>query len=276
MIRDAAAGLDWEIWPGVEIPDAEALHFVRRLLSESMVNQIRALNEIKGALPKGIDEVFELIAPCWVDEEAAQHLAAVRYAEPGKRCAIINGSEAGFTCEQFLKRVHPFKDSDILKPSQTRDSKPGRPSLQGEPGDRDSIQLLGGHAPIGRGGARELLPKIRRALCHRLNLKSGGSDQATDILINKELKEFEEDSGRHLVDEYKFNALQLPILGQLADHYKRVTFVALIGQNVPDLPPGLQDRVRIIEPLLAYGDSVRHNEEYAFRKWQRRQVLLGL
>ena len=277
VIREAAEELTWEIWPGVDIRNAEALHFVRRLLSESMVNQIKALNEIKGALPKSIDKIFELVAPCWVDEEAAQQLAAVRYAEPGKRCAIINGSVPGFTCEQFLKRVHPFKDSDILKLSQAGESEPGQQSPQGEPGLSESIQLLGGHASMGRGGVRELLPQIRRALCQRLNLQPGDSPQATDQLINEELNIFEEDSGRHLVDEYKLNGLQLPILGQLADHYQRVTFVALTGgETAPNLMPELQQRVRIIKPLLACGDSVRHNEEYAYKRWKRRQSLLGI
>ena len=121
-----------------------------------------------------------------------------------------------------------------------------------------------------------MLPQIRRALCQRLNLTSGDSPKLTDQLINQELQILEEDAGRHLVDERSLNALQLPMLGQLADTYRRVTFVALIGQVTPPLPPALQQRVKVIEPPLVYDDSVWHNEAYAFARWKRRQSLLGI
>lgn len=269
VIRRAAGELDMDILPGVSIPEAERLLFVRWLLSESLSNQIKALNEIKGALPKPIEQIFELIAPCWVDSEAAQQLAAIRKAEPGKRCAIINGSEAGFTCEQFLKRVYPFKDSDILGTAASGQSE------QTVRGSHETTQLLGGHSPMGRGGARELLPQIRSMLCHRLNLDPA-SPEVTDQLINEELEFLETEGRRYLIDEHKMNALQLPAIAQLADRYQRVTFVALTGQDMPNLPAGLEGRAQIIKPLLAAGDSVRHNETYAYKRWMRRQSLLGI
>ena len=204
-----------------------------------------------------------------VEIEAAQQLAAIRKAAPGKRCAIINGSEAGFTCEQFLKRVYPFKDSDILGPPEASQGE------QPAQGLYDTAQLLGGHSPIGRGGAQELMKQIRTAICHRLNLDPS-SPQVTEQRINEELEFLETESRRYLIDEHKLNALQLPAIAQLADRYQRVTFIALTGQEVPKLPAGLEDRVQIIRPLLASGDSVRHNEAYAYARWKRRQSLLGI
>ncbi len=270
VIRRAAGELEMDILPGVSIPEAERLLFVRWLLSESLSNQIKALNEIKGTLPKPIEQIFELIAPCWVDSEAAQQLAAIRKAEPGKRCAIINGSEAGFTCEQFLKRVYPFKDSDILgAPEATQGEQPAQ-------GLHDTAQLLGGHSPIGRGGAQALIKQVRNAICHRLNLDPS-SPQVTEQVINEELEFLETEGRRYLIDELKLNAFQLSSIAQLADRYQRVTFVALTGQEeVPNLPAGLKDRAQIIKPLLVSGDSVRHNETYAYKRWKRRQSLLGI
>jgi hypothetical protein len=276
VIRQVAEGLDWEVWVDVPIPDAEALHFVRRLLSESLEVQIRALNRIKHALPKAIDEIFNLIAPCWVDEEAALQLDAVRCQAPGKRCAIINGSETGFTCEQFLKRAHPIEDSGILDLS-----KQGELDINGVTGQGGSLlqgggQVIGGAKPSGRGGTRDLVVQIRRALCQRLNIQPGATHQSTDDLIDKELRFFEK-AGRPPVDVLKLNTLQLAQLSGLADHFKRMTFVALTGETVPNLPQDLAQRAQVIEPLLEYDDAkVRHNEQYAYSWWARRKNLLGL
>ncbi|MEJ2396531.1 MAG: hypothetical protein P8Z77_17735 [Candidatus Thiodiazotropha sp.] len=117
---------------------------------------------------------------------------------------------------------------------------------------------------------------MRNAICHRLNLDPS-SPQVTEQLINEELEFLETEGRRYLIDELKLNAFQLSSIAQLADRYQRVTFVALIGQEeVPNLPAGLEDRAQIIKPLLVSGDSVRHNETYAYKRWKRRQSLLGI
>jgi hypothetical protein len=272
VIREAAQGLGWEIWTHVDIKDAEALHFVRRLLSESLQNQIKALNKIKRALPKGIDEIFDLIAPCWVDEDAALSLDAVRYKPPGSRCAIINGSESGFTCEQFLQRAHPIEDSGILKLNRPGDED----SAFSPQGVTEGSSVVGARIPAGRRGTKDLVVQIRRALCQRLNVQPGSATEITDTLIDKELLFFEQ-AGRPAVDVLRLNDPQLPLLAILADHFKRVTFVALTGQKAPNLPQALEGRAQIIEPLLEYDVSkVRHNEQYAYSWWTRRDNLLGL
>ena len=260
--------LAWPTWPDVEIPDGEALHFVRCLLAAPLDRQIFALNKIKRALPPewSIDRIFDLIAPFWVDEDAAVRLKTVQDSKPGIRCAIINGSHANFTCAAYLNRAKPLEDAALL----------GLTDQQGNV-DAQPESMMGGVVSAGRHAEADLVHQVRRALCQHYEVDIGNRPEPDiDKQLDEEI-EFDEVSGRPPVEAIHMSENELPALVQLADKFQRVMFVAMTGKSLPQVDANVSECASVIEPELSHdSEQKRHNEEYAYKYWSRKNRLLGV
>lgn len=257
-IREAAVNLGWATWPHVTLADAESLHFVRRLLAASIPDQIKALRFIKKSIPPDCSafKVFSMISPFWVDEDAARMLASVCFREPSRRAAVINAIHGNFTCDMFLRRARPMQDPDLLDLQDAASSDPAPlPSL-----------AVGARSAAGRQAGADLVEQLRRALCQKYEVSLQASAEDIDKAIDREMAFDETNMDFRPVEAVQLSEFDLPLLKSLLNSFKRITFVAMTGETIPEIPADLADRVQVIEPKLQHDETqTRHNEQVAFQ-----------
>ncbi len=219
-------------------------------MSQPLTSQIRVLKELMGGLDDVYDirQIFDKLAPTWVDENAALQLDAVQFHDDEKRGALVNGKELEFTCRAFFRRARPI----------------GGEALR----FHKSI-------PKGRQIEDRLAKQVRENLTQQFTVKipKNSTPQAAEDAVNKKLAEMEVIDFRAVqVLQLKMNKLPpstlLALLKGLQKRFPKVTFVAMTGVgDFPKFDPPLKDNVTLVEPALTNNpDEPHHNETYA-KKW---------
>lgn len=249
VLRAIARKEKWLDWDTLGA-DSDRLHFVRMLMCQPLTGQIRVLKEVMGGLGAGYDvrQIFDKLAPTWVDENAALQLDTVKYREDEKRGALVNGKELAFTCEAFFRRARPISGQGLRF--------------------HESI-------PKGRQVEKRLAQQVRENLSVQFNVKipKNSTPQAAEDAVNEKLADMEE-LNVHAVQALQLKMDKLPPKTQLAllkglqKRFPKVTFVAMTGGgDFPVFDPPIEDNVRLIEPALTDDpNEPHHNERYA-RKW---------
>lgn len=258
LLRTAAHDLGWTDPRTLNLPESTAIaqFFTRQLITQSLSEQIRALARVRAALDQVIDAVriFEWIAPCWVDEAAAEAFRAARARPPGQRAALVNGSLPGFTPGMFLRRALPGRDPLVAASDPAAATTPPLVSTLPE--------------PAGRQTEAELTHEVAKYLARRLRVPE--SD------IAAELADREADHHEPTVVPLRLDAPDLPALEALLQGpFDRAAFFVLTGPSAPALPVSLQPRVTVLQPELRHDPTSRfHNEAFAYRRYSRRFVDL--
>ena len=128
------------------------------------------------------------------------------------------------------------------------------------------LSVVGARTAIGRQAAADLVVQLRTALCQKYEVSLEASDPDKDKAIDRELAFDETNMDFRPVEAVQLSEFDLPVLRSLLDSFKRITFVAMTGEAVPEIPPDLADRVQVIEPKLTHDETqTRHNEQVAFQ-----------
>lgn len=243
----------WEMTPA-EFSDAAALAFVRAMLAQSIDGQLKALLKVENfleATKKGsFIEVFDLIAPCWVNDQAAQRLFGARRAEPGKRAAIVNATQGDWTCRMFMLRAAPGQDALLLN--------------DGGPASGGGAVHMGTVVPVGRDVAGDLESQILRALCLRHCVAEGPD---TDVALDQAMADEEDLFDVYPIQVVDLQGVDVSVIKPLLTRFKRLTLIVTSGPALPqNLPPDLAAIVITIEPPLQHtGDRTSHDEVHAHK-----------
>lgn len=240
VLRRAAGELKWPTWAHVPVADAEALSFVRQLLSASLADQIKALKKIVKDLPPDRDfaYVFGRIAPWWVDERAAHELSGVQRGTPGQRCALLNGTHGDWTCGMFLQRARPSEEASLIPAT----------------------------IPVGRRAASDLLAQIRSSLCARYGTSKDQQVTEIDAALNAKMDDRERLLGAFDTYVVHLDEPRLPAIKGVLDAFRHLTLVVMTGQSMPRVPAALAGKVTRIMPELVHDEEIeRHSEAYAYK-----------
>ncbi len=280
VLRNSASELGFEInaapamgWDDNSEKRAVALAFLRFLLAQSMAGQIRMLRNIEVPLSKitSMKEILAEVAPWWVDDGAAEALCGVSKKGPGERIALMNAAYGDWTCRMFLSRAHPAQKAGVVGVAPDDRGSGQASSAAGATSASDNV--MGSIVPAGRRVAPDLVIQTRRALCRHLNISETDNDAQTDKLIDSRLEQ-EEYLGTPSIQVVQLNPRNLPAARKIADHFKRLTVVAMTGEKLPKpLPDDLEGIATVISPELKHDDPVApddeelafHNEEFAHR-----------
>jgi hypothetical protein len=240
----------WTTWQGLPEP-AQKLHFVRMLLAAPMATQLQVLNRTQRAFPPGTDvrQLFERLAPSWVDEAAALQLSDVRRRPLKARGAFIRGDVPGFTVGMFLQRARPAESFPATFPCS---------------------------APQGTNALKSLADAVRESLRGLYSVKSGDDTERIEAELNKKLDKLSA-AGHVAIYVLQLEELELDVVAELQDRFPRVCFIVMSRQAAAlTAQPALAERISLIAPEL-HNDAAQphHNETYAFEWYTDRHTVLG-
>ena len=124
-VQDLAKDLkaEWPLWRPETDPKTALVESICRQLLRGDLGTFPGLAELFESLktklpPHGLDQVFKLVAPHWVDTQAAGQLGnLIDRREPMPRCGIaaINGKHAKlYTGKMYLGRAFPLESDYLL------------------------------------------------------------------------------------------------------------------------------------------------------------------
>jgi TIR domain len=251
LLKAAAKEIGWTQESNWDLPQGHAQLFTRHLLTAPLEEQYAALKQIAVPLEGKFAKIFELVAPCWVNERAAMSFFDVLRAPPGQRGAVVNGTNAGFTPEMYLRRARAHMEPHPgLVPKQKAE--------EGQLEGTLAVLLAGAHVPKGRLTSTSLKRQVMLSILYQLGELQSADE--TGLLAALAMKE---QAREGIVSVLLLGEHDLAEVAALQEEYKTVTFFVLTGANIPAIVHRLTPRLQVIEPHLGSEGETRHNEEYA-------------
>ena len=186
----------------------------RRILSEDM-GGFKGVHQFIDALsftpaPENVRQIFRLVAPYWVDAQAAGRLPQLLRAAK-RRAAALNGARVSeFTALAYVRRAHPLSLEHTI-------------------------------IPIAGGGPGNLLSHVEQQVCTWMREKEGEEGSNEDIIAD--LRDGEQSYYAVLpgpVDDESIN--------EILDRFPTLTFILWTGETLEQ--DEMLTRVDWIEPSL--------------------------
>jgi hypothetical protein len=216
-LRDIAEKMSIETpaWrPDVDPRIQYVTQVARRILSEDM-GGFKGVHELIDALsftpgPDNVKQIFRVVAPYWVDAQAAGRLPQLLTATQ-RRAAALNGARvSGFTALAYVRRAHP-------------------------------LSLLYSTIPIAGGGSGNLLSHVEEQLCTWMREK--GREEGSDEEIIAALRDSEKTYYAVLPGPIDDESL-----GRILDRFPTITFILWTDEVLER--DAMQTRVDWLEPML--------------------------
>lgn len=252
LLKAAAKDVGWTKESNWDLPQGHAQLFTRHLLTAPLEEQYAALKQIAVPLEGKFASIFELVAPCWVNEGAAMAFFDVLRAPPGQRGAVVNGTNAGFTPEMYLRRARAHEEPHPgLVPKQKVE--------EGRLAGTLDVLMAGAHVPKGRLASTSLKRQAMLSILYQVGELQSADESTLLAALAKA-----ERGRKSIVSVLLLGEHDLAEVAALQDAYGTVTFFVLTGANIPSIVHRLTPRLRVIEPQLGSEGETRHNEEYAY------------
>jgi len=223
-LREIAEKMSVEIpaWrPDVDGPMQYVTQVARRILSEDM-GGFRGVHELIDTLsstprPDNVKQIFRIVAPYWVDAQAAGRLPQLLTAAL-RRAAALNGTRVSeFTALAYVQRAHP-------------------------------LSLLHSTIPIVGGASGNLLSHVENQLCAWMREREG--EEGSDEEIIADLRDSEETYYAILPGPIDDDSLS-----RILDRFPKITFILWTGEVLE--PDATLTRVDWLEPMLDLGKEQR-------------------
>jgi hypothetical protein len=160
--------------------------------------------------PDNVKQIFRIVAPYWVDSQAAGRLPQLLMAAR-RRAAALNGARVSeFTALAYVRRAHP-------------------------------LSLLYSTIPIAGGGSGNLISHVEAQLCTWMREKGGETGSDEEIIAA--LGESEETYYAMLPGPIDDDSL-----GRILDRFPKITFILWTGELLD--PDANMTRVDWLEPKL--------------------------
>jgi hypothetical protein len=216
-LRDIAEKMSVKIpaWrPDVDPRIQYVTQVARQILSEDM-GGFKGVHELIDALsftpaPDNVKQIFRVVAPYWVDAQAAGRLPQLLTATQ-RRAAALNGARVSeFTALAYVRRAHP-------------------------------LSLLYSIIPIAGGGSGNLLSHVEKQLCTWMREKEG--EEGSDEEIIAAVRDSEETYYAVLPGPIDDESL-----GRILDRFPTITFILWADEVIER--DAMQTRVDWLEPML--------------------------
>jgi hypothetical protein len=187
----------------------------RGILSEDM-GGFKGVDEVINALsstpaPDNVRQIFHIVAPYWVDAQAAGRLPQLHAPGSQRRAAALNGARVSdFTAEAYVRRAHPL-------------------SL------KETIILIAG------GGSGDLLSHVEQEVCAWMREREG--EQGSDEDIIADLRDGEQSYYAVLPGPVDDESLT-----QILGRFPKVTFILWTGPTLDR--DAMLTHVDWLEPML--------------------------
>jgi hypothetical protein len=218
--------------------EALALDLARQILIRPLVESWRFLVELRPVISREQQaDIFELIAPAWVSAEAAREFGHAVERKMSEAC-VINGERPRFTADMYLRRA--------------------RKALPRAAGTIIEVATITHcHA------LDQLQRSVREALAVTFGLDFDGVEREFDMLLQREIREHREDTGRPIIVVLPLAESDLDLLASLRTEpvFHGITFVAM--------SPYVQDSSLVPGVIWLRPELRPHQEESAFRQHHR-------
>jgi len=210
------------------------------MLNVPLSSSVKALEILAESLDASkANQLLEIVAPSWVDLNAARHIAECGISNANKPAVVLNGSTY-FCAKMYVQRAS-FKTPKTSWPIILNDGIHGERIVD------------------------EIAADIETALILALRIEEDPLNPNARAQLNLVLQEYLRNK-RPVFVAFAYSAPLYGVLREIQAIFPTITFVFLSGEEFPSAIPSNGSFVRLIEPKLQTGDETKAQRDFAYAR----------